>query len=205
MPRPRFYKLTREKQEGILEAAAKEFASKGYDSASLNQILLNAGLSKGAAYYYFDDKADVFVTAVTHYSQLIMDDISINIDSFTTDNFWHNLAGIYHHQFHQAKERPWLFGAIKSVGSLSSEMLMQEPFASFAAAMQSMLQQLLSKGQALAVIRTDLPVELLYSLVMAVDDAYDQWMLPQWADIDEDGIETAVARIIQLLQRLLSP
>jgi hypothetical protein len=48
-------------------------------------------------------------------------------------------------------------------------------------------------------------VDLLYMLVMAIDDAYDQWMLPQWSEIDAQGIETAVANIVQFLQRLLSP
>jgi AcrR family transcriptional regulator len=205
MPRPRFYKLSNEKQETILEAAAIEFASKGYDNASLNQILLNADLSKGAAYYYFDDKADVFVTAVSYYSQLVMDGIDIDPGTLTAENFWQNLADVYRHQFQQAKERPWVFGAIKSVGSLPADLLTQEPFASFVAAMQSMLQQLLSTGQRLGVVRTDLPLDLLYLLVMAVDDTYDQWMLPQWAEIDESGIETAVLHIIHLLQRLLSP
>lgn len=205
MPRPRFNKLTNEKQETILEAAAKEFASKGYDNASLNQILLNADLSKGAAYYYFDDKADVFVTAVTYYSQLVMGDVDIDPGTLTADNFWNSLAEVYRHQFQQAKERPWVFGAMKSVGSLPAELLTQEPFASFVATLQSLLRQLLGTGQRLGVVRTDLPLDLLYLLVMAIDDTYDQWMLSQWADIDEAGIETAVAHIIQLLQRLLSP
>lgn len=205
MPRPRFYKLTSEKQETILEAAAKEFASKGYDNASLNQILLNAGISKGAAYYYFDDKADVFITAVSYYGQLVMENVVINFADFTADNFWNHLADVYRDQFHQAKERPWVFGAMKSVATLPPEMMTQEPFASFVASMQSMLQQTLSTGQSLGVVRTDLPLDLLYMLVMATDDAYDQWMLSQWSDIDEDGLETAVANMIQLLQRLLSP
>ena len=62
MPRPRFEKLPVEKQEQILEAAAKEFTAHGYDGASLNRILEEAGISKGAAYYYFDDKADLYAT-----------------------------------------------------------------------------------------------------------------------------------------------
>ena len=205
MPRPRFYKLTSEKQETILEAAAKEFADKGYENASLNQILQNAGLSKGAAYYYFDDKADVFVTAVTTYSQLVMSNVVVDFDTLTSANFWPTLADVYRQQFQQARERPWVFGVMKSVGSLSAEMLAREPFASFVVAMQNMLKQLLNSGQGLGVVRTDLSIDLLYLLISAVDDAHDQWMLPQWSSIDDAGIETAVARIIKLLQRLLSP
>ena len=56
MPRPRFEKLSAEKREQILETAAKAFAAHGYDGASLNQILADADISKGAAYYYFDNK-----------------------------------------------------------------------------------------------------------------------------------------------------
>lgn len=60
MPRPRFQKLSIEKQQAILEAAAREFSAHGYEGASINKILETAQLSKGAAYYYFDDKADLF-------------------------------------------------------------------------------------------------------------------------------------------------
>ena len=56
MPRPRIARLAEDKRTRILEAAAKEFAAAGYENASLNRILEHAGLSKGAAYYYFDDK-----------------------------------------------------------------------------------------------------------------------------------------------------
>ncbi len=205
MPRPRFYKLANEKQETILEAAAREIAKKGYENASLNHILLSAGLSKGAAYYYFDDKADLFITAVTHYRQIVMRDVIIDIDALTADNFWHNLTDIYRQQFYQAQKRPWVFGAIKSVNSLPAERLTQEPFAAFTVAMRNTLPQLLSTGQALGAVRQDLPDELLYKLVMAIDDVYDQWLLPQWAEMDEDEIETAVSGIIKLLQQLLTP
>ena len=59
MPRPRFTRAAPALQESLLDAAAREFAEHGYDGASLNAILLAAGLSKGAFYYYFDDKTDL--------------------------------------------------------------------------------------------------------------------------------------------------
>ena len=64
MPRPRFLKLDDERRDTIMEAAAKVFAAEGYHGASINQILQNAGLSKGVAYYYFEDKADLFATTI---------------------------------------------------------------------------------------------------------------------------------------------
>jgi AcrR family transcriptional regulator len=59
MPRPRFSRAPADKRDALLDAAAQEFASNGYEDASVNRILLAAGFSKGAFYYYFDDKPDL--------------------------------------------------------------------------------------------------------------------------------------------------
>ena len=67
MPLPRFERLPKEKQERILKAAVKVFTAQGYEKASLNLMLEGAGISKGAAYYYFADKADLIGTVVRRY------------------------------------------------------------------------------------------------------------------------------------------
>src|SRR5215831_2823931 len=64
MPRPRFQRAPAKKQEAILDAATREFATHGYEGASVNRILLAAGFSKGAFYYYFDDKADLAAAVI---------------------------------------------------------------------------------------------------------------------------------------------
>jgi AcrR family transcriptional regulator len=45
---------------------AQEFANYGFEDASINRILENAKMSKGAAYYYFEDKADLLATTVQY-------------------------------------------------------------------------------------------------------------------------------------------
>jgi AcrR family transcriptional regulator len=49
----------------VLAAAAKLFARKGYDAASLEDIAEAAGFSKGAVYSNFASKAELFVALVT--------------------------------------------------------------------------------------------------------------------------------------------
>jgi len=205
MPRPRFEKLTAEKQERILEAAAREFAAQGFDGASMNRILAQAEISKGAAYYYFDDKADLFITAVSYYSQIMMGDLSLELETLTATTFWPTLAEQYRQQFLQALDRPWMFGLFKAAGSLTNGLIYDERLASFSVEMQTMLRDLLSTGQSLGLIRTDLAHDFLYALVLSVDEAHDRWLLPQWPKMDAGDVETAVARIIDLLQRLLTP
>jgi TetR/AcrR family transcriptional regulator len=58
----------------LYDAALKEFSSKTYDDASLNEIIRMAGISKGSIYHHFGDKfgllialLDVLVTKKTEF------------------------------------------------------------------------------------------------------------------------------------------
>lgn len=205
MPRPRFRKLSEEKRERILEAAAKEFALHGYDAASLNRILEEAGISKGAAYYYFDDKADLYTTTILHYSQELLDGLPVDLEQFTAANFWEKLADVYRHQFTSYAERPWVFGVAKADGTLSVENLTEGPLADVWEEAQFLLVRLLQHGRQLGVIRSDLPQELLLSLVIAVDEAHDRWLYARWSELSAADLERAAVRMSSLLRRLLTP
>lgn len=47
-------------KEAILEAAAKVFVDKGVSKASLEEIASQAGVTRGAVYWHFKNKADIF-------------------------------------------------------------------------------------------------------------------------------------------------
>jgi AcrR family transcriptional regulator len=46
----------------ILEAAARVFAENGYAEATLDQIAANAGMTKGAIYWHFSSKSDLYLS-----------------------------------------------------------------------------------------------------------------------------------------------
>lgn len=71
MARPRFQHLDRATREKILETAATRFAAKGFDGTSLNGLIEDLGISKGSFYYYFDDKADLFITVADRATSLV--------------------------------------------------------------------------------------------------------------------------------------
>jgi AcrR family transcriptional regulator len=50
--------------DAILEAAAEEFASRGFASVRLEDVAARVGLLKGSLYYYFDAKEDLFYAVI---------------------------------------------------------------------------------------------------------------------------------------------
>lgn len=58
--------------ERIKEAALTEFLDKGYQGASLRQIVKNAGVTTGAFYGYFSSKAALFAAIVEPHAAEIM-------------------------------------------------------------------------------------------------------------------------------------
>lgn len=59
----RFRNLPAAQQTHILQTAARFFAEHGYADASYTELLSELGMGKSQAYYYFADKADLFITA----------------------------------------------------------------------------------------------------------------------------------------------
>lgn len=55
-----FIGLKEEKRDMIINSALMEFAAKGYDLASTNEMVRAAGISKGALFHYFASKKDLF-------------------------------------------------------------------------------------------------------------------------------------------------
>jgi AcrR family transcriptional regulator len=205
MSRPRFNKLSPEKRERIMEAAAKEFSAYGFEQASLNRILEQAGVSKGAAYYYFDDKADVFVTVIQYYSQEIRFNIDVDIDQLTAETFWPTFSQIYQWQLVYSFERPWVGGVLKAMNKVSLETLNNyEVLAAFFNEMMAWLLAFLKKGQALGIVRKDLPDDLMLNLFLAIDDAHDNWLLAHQDELTQKKIEQVIMpRLIDLWHRVL--
>lgn len=83
----KFLNLDKEKQDRIINAAIKEFAQKGYDHASTNEIVKVAGISKGLLFHYFGNKKQMFLFLFDHCYELIADHFYQKIDLTEKDFF----------------------------------------------------------------------------------------------------------------------
>ncbi len=53
-----------EHNQQLFDAALDEFIHRGYDNASINTILKNAGMSKGQFYYHFKNKEGLYLACI---------------------------------------------------------------------------------------------------------------------------------------------
>jgi len=83
----KFLNLDSDKQNRIINAAIKEFAEKGYSNASTNEIVKEAGISKGLLFHYFQNKKQLFFFLFDSCVELITDDFYKKIDLSETDFF----------------------------------------------------------------------------------------------------------------------
>lgn len=89
-----FLNLKEERQQEILNVAFAEFALKGYDNASLSNIVKNCSLAKGSFYRYFSNKKELYtylieVATTKRLSNLeqIIEDTSIDFYQLLKLNF----------------------------------------------------------------------------------------------------------------------
>ncbi len=82
----RFFDLKKEKQDRMINAALKVFALQGYRHASTDDIVREAGISKGLLFHYFGSKLGVY-TFIYDYSVRYMTLELSAVDGSETDLF----------------------------------------------------------------------------------------------------------------------
>ncbi len=204
MARNRFDNLEPEKQEAILQAAGEEFAEKGFESASINRIIQNSGMSKGSVYYYFEDKADLFATTLERSIQRLMDEIGwFSLEVLGPDEFWDALLELTHRSVDWARRNDWWMKLGKAFHRLQQEAGATTATGRLLEVGRGWWNSIIARGQELGLIRTDLPLDLLVEIVMGADQGGDRWMMEHWDEFSEEGIKKIVDARVDLLRDML--
>jgi AcrR family transcriptional regulator len=175
MPRPRFARLPADKRNRILEVAALEFARQGFAAASLNRIIERSGISKGAAYYYFDDKADLFAAVLRHAWASMRLTRPIVIETLTRETFWPTLHASYEDLLDRLRAQPWLVAVGKLVyGRAPSREVALVVGEEFDLARRQ-VRAIVDHGQRVGAIRGDVPAGLMGAMLIGALEAADRW------------------------------
>lgn len=77
----RFFELKKEKQDRMINGALKVFAVDGYRNASTDEIVKEAGISKGLLFHYFESKQGVYSFAYEYSARFMMLELRDTVDS----------------------------------------------------------------------------------------------------------------------------
>ena len=203
MPRPRFDKLDPEVRARLLEAAAQEFSAASYESASLNRIIEQAGISKGSLYYYFDDKEDLFRAVLAYLSECSEGMFESVPGDLTAQNFWQRMEDFGERGRQVVRKHPWIVGFMGMFHETLGNPPAAGPLKDWCGRFLKLRSDLIKRGLELGVIRKDMPIELLLSLLGGVEATMHQWMFGHWKEFDDDQRHTFGTQMLDLMRRML--
>lgn len=83
----KFFDLAKEKQDRMINAALKIFAQNGYKGASTDEIVKEAGISKGLLFHYFVSKLGVYTFIYDYSTKYMTLELTTSVDKEETDFF----------------------------------------------------------------------------------------------------------------------
>jgi AcrR family transcriptional regulator len=206
MPRPRFQNIEPTLRDRLLDVAAREMARDGYEGASLNRIIADAGLSKGVFYYYFDDKADLAATVFERALEHAIGSLErFELPSGRFD-FWAHLEQLVRATMtdlartaEHAEVVSRLGVAIMRDPALAARV---EPFVVRAMRVSARVWR---RGQKLGAVRRDLPPALIAELVRRIKEGLAGALLPANRAPSAAELQRFVTIHLDLVRRLASP
>jgi AcrR family transcriptional regulator len=205
MPRPRFQRADAEKSEALLDAATFEFASHGYEDASINRILLAAGFSKGSFYYYFDDKADLAIAVLERWAKrynVIWDEVPL---PSTPEEFWGIGEAVLARSTAQLREEPHVtIDAMMRLGTALARQtdVRERQSNSAVTALMTKNVAIWKRGQEIGAVREDLAVQQLLALAQDMKLSLVRLLLPSDRAATIDEIEAFSRVHLDLVRRI---
>jgi AcrR family transcriptional regulator len=205
VPRPRFHKLPAAQQQAILLVAFDEFATHGFNGASLNRIIDAAGISKGSMYYYFDSKEELYA----HVARGELGRLFESAGPFPVpaaqdpEAFWSTLEDYYRRIMAAFATSPQLAALARDWILASASPTLQRAQKDMEGALVPWFEQALAVGQRARAVRKDVPASLLIAVVFGMGQAMDTWLLTQELDIKK--VRKLVRIFIGMIRRALAP
>jgi AcrR family transcriptional regulator len=204
LARGRFKDLPIQRREEILRLAAAEFAATGFQGTSYNQLLERLQLGKSSAYYYFDDKRDLFLTVIERCYASYFEAVTALPRPKTAAEFWQFVEKCSVEGFELMLREPSVAGLMQCLerergllGELASDRVLN--------AQSEFYQSMIEEGQQLGAVRRDLPVKLLADAARSLSITFDRWFIVEHRNSDFVGAAALAAQYTVLARRLCEP
>lgn len=117
--------LESKRRDAILNAALKEFATKGFDEASTNVIAKESGISKGLMFHYVNSKKDLFLFLYDYCTDMINKEY-FDLMNFDEKDIFERLRQSYLLQLELLQKHPWIFEFNKLTAITKSDEINKE-------------------------------------------------------------------------------
>jgi AcrR family transcriptional regulator len=190
-----------ETRQRLLESALGVFARHGYDRATVDEIVREAGFSKGAFYVHFESKDDLFWA-------MLEERISRQLNSFrevldSDLGVAQNLKTILSSAFALNEEDPlWSAVFVEFAAHAARNEKVRERLAMMYHSWRSFAIEVLTAGQQAGLIRTDVAVEFMASVLIAVVEGT---MMQSRLAPEVVRIEETIEPLSRLLAEWLTP
>lgn len=158
-----------ETRQRLLTSALGVFARNGYERATVDEIVRDAGFSKGAFYVHFKSKDDLFWTMLEERVLLHQNAFRQSLDPVSS--FRENVRTLLTAIFDLESEDPsWPAILMEFVAHAGRNAEVRERFATIYKRWRELIVAMLRQGQAAGQIRDDLDLDFAASAAIALID-----------------------------------
>jgi AcrR family transcriptional regulator len=205
MPRLRFDHLDADKKRRLLDSARKEFAQHGYEHASINTILDEAGFSKGSFYYHFDDKADLALTLLledVERARAPLKDVKL---PDTPEGFWSEMRRFSMKSLEGLEaDRTRYESFMRIANALLNDPKLTERVMPLFAEHRARMAGFFERGVAVGALRSDLPIGTLMEMIQALKTAAYKSLFPGDRVLTDAELHSFTDLVIDLAKRVCS-
>lgn len=204
--RSRSRKLDEDKRAALVGAAMEEIAANGLDGASYNRIIERSGLSKGAVYYYFDNKESLYATVLEDLERKFFASVGRLTLPDTKGEFWKTCREYYEKSLRFAVTNLFIVKVVRKLVDPSADPGKTGQINESFRRMERWTNLLLRRGQSLGAFRKDVPLDLLREVLRAVGYTMDSWLFEKIEENPEDApVEPFLTFALDMYKRILSP
>jgi AcrR family transcriptional regulator len=186
-----------ETRRRILAAARRVFAAQGYTGASLDEVAADAGLTKGAIYWYFASKSEVLLALVEERRERQAATLPAAIRRFTeSDDPIAALTEVLKEQMdlcRQSQEWPRL---VVEFLAESRDPAMRERFQALVCRRQEIIRDAIAEAQRDQRLRADVDPYEVAVLLTSLFDGLQQWSLIDPTALSPDALAPAFAALL---------
>lgn len=190
-----------ERQQRILDAAAKLIAHYGYDKTTVSDIAEEAGISKGAVYLHYKGKEELFNSLVIHEGMKMLD---ILLQRVGSDPEAGSIFALYQHAIISTYSSPLVLALMRRDSKVLGDMARRMKDKPFSADGNFIRHELVVQLQAANVIRPDLDANVISYVLALIKSGF--FMVSDFIPTtDAPPLDEVGKALGQLLERGLAP